>query len=276
MLRDQYGVLPPGDIRRALVALSESSDTLRSLFNYRFREGSLHGHSFGNLFLSALQKVTGDFATAVREASHILNINGEVVPVTLDDVRLYAKLEDGKVIRGETNIDIPRGNYRAHIEKIWLEPEARMNPSVRRVLHNADLIVIGPGDLYTSLIPNLLVRGMPEAIQKSKAKKVFVCNLMTKFGETHGFKAEDFAREIERYLGPQTLDFAVFNTRRASTPVLNRYKKEKAEFIEPPRAQGRKKKPKYVLADLLDAGKFVRHNPRKKLAKVLMSLLKNV
>lgn len=272
ILRDQYGVLPPGDIRRALVALSASGDVMRNLFNYRFKEGGLRGHSFGNLFLTALEKVTGDFASAVREASQILNVDGEIIPVTLDDVRLYAKLEDGKVIRGERNIDIPKGNYRARIEKVWLVPEARINPDAGRALHNADLIVIGPGDLYTSLAPNLLVKGIPRAIRESKAKKVYVVNLMTKFGETHGFKGEDFVKEIEKYLGKNVLDYVIFNNKRPSKTVLERYKKEKAEFVVPPKIQGWGKT-KFICADLLDSGKFVRHDPRRKLANVLISLI---
>lgn len=272
MLRDQYGVLPPGDVRRALVALSESSDVLRQLFNYRFKEGGLHGHSFGNLFLAALEKVTGDFTSALREAGNLLNIRGEVVPVTLDDVRLYARLENGKIIRGETHIDIPRTSIRAKIEKVWLEPEARINPSVKRVLHNADLIVIGPGDLYTSVVPNLLVKGVPEAIRASKGKKVLVTNLMTKFGETQGFGAKDFVSEIEKYLGKGVLDYVVFNGKRPQPATLNKYEKEKARFVTPPNGGKRRGKPKFIVADLLGSGSLIRHNPQK-LAKTLRSLL---
>jgi uncharacterized cofD-like protein len=272
MLRDQYGVLPAGDIRRALVALSDSEGILRDLFNFRFKEGGLHGHSFGNLFLAALEKITGDFTTALREASELLNINGEVVPVTLDDVRLYAELEDGKVLRGETQIDIPRGSLRMPIKKIWLEPEAKMNPSVRRVLHNADIIILGPGDIYTSIIPNLLVKGVPEAVKTSKAKKIYIANLMTKFGETHGFSASDFVEKIEKYLGKNILDYAIFNSKRPAEAILKKYRKEQAEFVDSSRLNRKNKKPKYVLADLLDSGSFIRHS-QKKLAKTILSLL---
>lgn len=267
-LRDQYGVLPPGDIRRAMVALSQESKTLRELFNYRFGNGDFSGHSFGNIFLSALEKLTGNFGSAVSEASRILNLRGKVHPVTLDNIRLNARLADGKILKGETNIDIPRGASRASISKVWLSPSAKINPEARRAISSADLIVVGPGDLYTSLIPNLLVRGVPEAIKKSRAKKVFVCNLMTKYGETHGFCAEDFVAEIEKYLGRDVLDYAVFNSKKPHSTVLRRYKKEKAEFIEPP-----PKSQKYILADLLDEGPFIRHEPKKKLAKALISLL---
>lgn len=274
LLRDQYGVLPPGDVRRALVALSESSDVMRDLFNYRFQGGGLQGHNFGNLFISALEKVTGSFASALNEVSLILNINGEVVPVTLDDVRLCARLRDGKIIRGETNIDVPKTPRSAPIEEVWLEPEARLNPSVKRVLRAADLIVLGPGDLYTSIIPNLLVSGMAKEIRESKAIKVYVCNLMTKKGETDGFTGEHFVEEIERYLGKGVLDYALFNNKKPSEEILRRYRREHAHFIEPPKAKTKKGKPDYVLANLIDSGKFIRHSPRKKLAKALLSLLK--
>lgn len=272
MLRDQYGVLPPGDVRRALVALSDSESILRELFGYRFKEGGLHDHNFGNLFLAALEKITGDFTLALREASIILNVNGEVVPVTLDDVRLYAELEDGKILRGETQIDIPKSSVRMPIKKIWLQPEAKMNPSVKRVLHHADLIILGPGDIYTSVIPNLLVNGVPEAIRASKAKKVYIANMMTKFGETHGFSGKNFIERIEEHLGKKVLDYAIFNNKKPAGSVLKKYKKEQAELVSTEGLNLKNKKPKYVLADLLDSGTLIRHS-QKKLAKVILSLL---
>lgn len=273
VLRDQYGVLPPGDVRRALVALSESSETMRNLFNYRFEEGGLHGHTFGNLFIAALEKVTGNFESALQEASGILNIQGEVAPVTLDNVRLCARLHDGKIIRGETNIDIPKVARRSSIEEVWLEPEARINPRLKRILNNADLIVIGPGDLYTSIIPNLLVHGVAEGIRKSKAKKVFVCNLMTKRGETDGFSAEEFLATVEKYAGKHSIDFAIFNNKKPPERLIRKYRKEGAEFVAAPRPHANPRKPRYILADIIDTNKFVRHGPRRKLAKLLMSLL---
>lgn len=271
-LRDQYGVLPPGDVRRALVALSNTSHILRDLFNYRFNAGDLHGHNFGNIFLSALEKITGNFSDAVNVASNILNIRGKVIPVTLENINLYAQLADGVVIKGETNIDIPKHNPTIPIERVWLSSQAKINPEAKRAILAADMIVIGPGDIFTSIIPNLLVGGVIELIKKSKAKKVYICNLMTKFGETHGFKAKDFVCAIEKYLGSDILDYAVFNNREPSTVILNRYRKENSHFIDVSGLDRRHKKPEYILADLLDGGKFVRHNPRKKLAKILMSL----
>ena len=272
ILRDEYGALPPGDVRRALVALSESSQVLRDLFNYRFREGGLRGHSFGNIFITGLEKVTGNFASAVREASHILNINGEVVPVTLDNVRLFARLQDGRVLRGENAIDIPREEARAAVAEVWLEPTARINPSVKRVLHSADLVVLGPGDLYTSIVPNLLVKGVAESIRNSKAKKAYVVNIMTKFGETQGYNAEDFVATIERYLGKNSLDYVLLNDRAPSAAVRARYRREKKEFVPPVLKPRKNRKPACIRADLLDGGKLVRHSPQK-LARALMDLL---
>lgn len=270
ILRDQYGVLPPGDVRRALVALSPSP-VLRELFNYRFADGDLHGHSFGNLFLSALEKIHGNFGSAVMEAGKLLNIKGNVLPVTLDNVRLCARLSDGALVRGENNIDIPQRSVRAAVAHLWLEPKATLNPAAAAALQWADLIIIGPGDLYTSIIPNLLVVGMPEALRASPAKKIYVCNMMTKYGETQGFRAEDFVAAIERYLGNDSLDYALFNKKRPSRPILARYKKEKAEFVAPPRSQ-KSGITKFIVNDFLDKGPLVRHTPNDKFAKILLSL----
>lgn len=272
-LRDQYGVLPPGDVRRALVALSDTSQTLRDLFNYRFSAGDLHEHSFGNIFLSALEKITGNFEDAVNEAAKILNIRGKVIPVTLDKVTLCARLVNDIVIKGETDIDIPKHNPEIPIKKIWLSPKAKINPAASQAILAADMIVIGPGDLFTSLIPNLLVGGTVNAIRRSRAKKIYVCNLMTKFGETHGFKAQDFVDKIEEYLGKGILDYAIFNNKKPQTSVLRHYLEENSHFVEVSGLDLKKKKPRFILEDLLDVGKFVRHNPRKKLASKLMSLL---
>lgn len=273
MLRDELGVLPPGDIRRALVALAESSQTLRDLFNYRFERGALNGHSFGNLFLTAIHKITGDFPTAVEEASKILRIKGNVIPVTLDNVRLSARLVDGTVIRGEANIDSPLGKTRAPIETVWLTPSATVNPKATQALRAADLIVIGPGDLYTSLIPNFLVRGVVGALKRSKAKKVYVANLMTKFGETHDFAAHAFVDTIETYIGKNVLDATLWNSRIPDRMTLARYRKEKAEFVFPPtRKSDGREKPKHVFAPLLHKGVLARHDPDR-LGKALMRFI---
>ncbi len=273
VLRDQYGVLPPGDVRRALVALSKEDFMMRKLFEYRFQNGDFAGHNMGNLFLSALEKLTGNFARAVEEASKILNVKGKVIPVTTDNVRLHAELYDGTIIKGETNIDIPKSKIkRSPIKKVWLEPGGFIYKIAQETILSADVIIIGPGDLYTSLIPNLLVSGVCEAIKKSKAKKIYICNLMTKFGETDNFSANKFVKEIENYIGKNVLDYVVFNTKKPTSKILLEYKKEGSEFVDFSQMVYSKIKPKYILSDILNTRKFVRHDP-KKLAQVVFSLV---
>jgi len=273
ILRDQYGVLPPGDIRRALVALSQESTSLRKLFNYRFKNGDIGGHSFGNLFLSALEKIEGSFERAVDEAARILNIAGEVIPVTLDNVRLNARLADGVVIRGETNIDIPRERTRAPIAHVWLSPAGSLNPRAKAAILSADMVVIGPGDLYTSIIPNILVSGMPDTLKKTRAKKVYVANLMTKHGETDNFSGTRFVEEIEKYLGPRIIDYAIFNDKKPAHSVLLRYEKEGATFVDPKNADSALSGTICIFTDLLARGPFIRHD-HKKLSAALLSISK--
>lgn len=219
MLRDELGVLPPGDVRQCLVALSDS-EKVRDLFNYRFDEGSLKGHAFGNLFLTALEKMTGSFLEAVEVASEVLNITGRVEPVTVTNVALCASGFDGKVIRGEYAI--------GHTElpekpKLWLEPMAAANPAAIDAIMAADLVIIAPGNLYGSLGPALLVEGIGQALKKTKATTVYVSNLVTKPGPTQNFKVHDFADEIERLTGGPFLDFVVYNTAAPSKTLLKKY-----------------------------------------------------
>lgn len=269
VLRDEYGVLPPGDIRRALVVLSGADKSLRDLFTYRFKKGGFAGHSFGNIFLSALESTTGDFRTAVKKAHEILNVQGEVIPVTLTDTRLFAELENGEIIKGESNIDVPKHNPELKIKKVFLKPRAKGNIDAIKAIGKADLIVIGPGDLYTSIIPNLLVTGIKEAVKKSKAKKVYVVNLMTKWGETNGFNASDFISILESYLGEGILDFIITNKEKPTPSRLTYYKKkDKALFVKPDL-----KTSKLISLRLLAKGKFIRHS-RSKLARTLIRCLK--
>src|SRR3989344_2138346 len=190
-LRDELGVLPPGDVRQCLVALSESSKLLRDMFSYRFEEGGLRGHSFGNIFLSTLEKKTGSMKKAISEVGKILRIKGNVVPVTFTKSNLCVDLEDGKTIVGETHIDVvEKKEKRAPIKNIYLMPKAKLNDDAKKAIEETNFILIGPGDLYTSIIPNILVMGVSKAIKNSKAKKIFVLNLMTKYGHTSGFGAK--------------------------------------------------------------------------------------
>lgn len=278
VLREDFGILPPGDIRRALIALSKTDNKILSkLFNYRFKEGKgLSGHSFGNLMLTALERLTGNFENAIAEASRILSIEGKVIPVTLSQTKLFAELQNGQIIKGESNIDVPKHDGRLRIKRVWLNPAATINPRARKTLLAAELIIIGPGDLYTSIIPNLLVSGMKQTLRKTKARIIYLVNLMTKFGETNGFAASDFVKEIEKYLGKGIVDYAVVSNKKPAGARLKKYEKEKAEWV----AMDKKNfgsAPKLLAADLLRNRGFIRHDPEKiaKLIINLKNLLKN-
>lgn len=222
VLRDELGALPPGDVRQCLVALSDTAK-VRDLFNYRFEEGSLKGHAFGNLFLTALEKMTGNFTEAVELASQVLNITGRVEPVTTTNVTLCAEGVDGETIRGEFTIG--NSEIAAH-PKIWLEPEAEINPRAIAAIHDADVVVIAPGNLYGSLAPALTVPGLGEALRETTATCVYVANLVTKPGPTKDFKVHDFADELERFAGGQFLDYVLCNTAMPDEALLERYAHE--------------------------------------------------
>lgn len=225
ILRDELGVLPPGDVRQCLVALSNSSRLMRSLMNYRFENGGLGGHSFGNLLLSALEKVTGSFERAVEEAARILYIKGKVIPVTTHQVRLKMILNNRKVLEGEREIYLSQEIDQGY-KSIYLEPFAKVNSRVIEELKSADLLVIGPGGLYTSLIPNLLVDGMCQAIRSSPAKKVFILNLMNRKGQTTGFKASHYLKELTQFLGQDVFDYMLINRQKPPEDLIDVYAAE--------------------------------------------------
>lgn len=273
VLREEFGILPPGSVRPALVALADSEKTLAELFNFRFAQGGLKGHNFGNLFITALSKMYGDFEKAIQEASKLLNIKGKVIPATLDDAQLCAILENGQEIVGETNIDIPKHNGRLSIKKIELRPCCRANKRAIQAIAQANLIVIGPGDLFSSILPNLLVKGISKAIKKSEAKKVYICNLMTKFGETNNFTALDFVQTLEKYLGADILDYVIINNKRPSIKRISKYEKEKAIFVEYQKSDFKNKKFQIIENNFLRPQGFIRHCPDK-LARELFYLCK--
>lgn len=271
VLREEFGVLPPGDIRRTLVALSHSDKKILSnLFNYRFDHGCLKGHTFGNIMLTALEKITGNFESAIKEAGKILGVKGRVIPVTLNNIKLCAKLEDGSIIHGETNIDVPKHNANLKINEVFLLPKAKINPAAAHAIRASDMIVIGPGDLYTSILPNLIVSDVRSAIKKSKAKKIYIVNVMTKFGETNHFTAADFINTMEKYLGKNVLNYVIINTSKPEKTRLNKYKKESAEFVE---VGNLSTKPITIFGDFIRSRGFLRHDPNK-LSKILSRLLK--
>lgn len=219
ILRDELGVLPPGDVRTCLVALSTSDRLMRALMTYRFESGTFKGHSFGNLLLSALEKTAGSFDKAVERAADILRIEGQVIPSTLDEVTLMAAVRK-RTIRGEENIQ--KAILNGTLKKLWLEPAGRAHPKALSAIRAADTIVIGPGNLYASIVTNLLVSGIADAIRKSRATKIFVCNLMTKSEHTHGFSVADYTAQVEKYLGGR-VDIVVFNNKQPRESILRRY-----------------------------------------------------
>lgn len=264
VLREEFGILPPGDVRRAIIALSHSDNKILSeLFNYRFKDGrGLAGHAFGNLMITALQDITGNFEKAIEEAGKILSIKGEVIPVTTTPTRLVAELENGQIIRGETNIDIPRHDPRMRIRALRLEPEVSLNPRAKKAIEEANIVSIGPGDLYTSILPNLLVKGMPDALKNSKAKIVYFVNVMTKFGETHGFTASKFVEVIEQYVGKNVIDYVAINTTKPTANRLKPYAHENSWCVEVDE-ENLGPKPVPLYADLIRSRGFIRHDPEK-------------
>ena len=228
-LRDQLGVLPPGDLRQALVALSDSEKIWRDLFTYRFDSGDLEGHNFGNIFISALEKITGSFESAIDLAAYILDTNGNVVPVTTASSELCAILENGDIVKSEKLIDDPT-NLEARIKQLYLDPPAFPNPKALRAIKQADLIVFCPGDLYTSIIPNLLVSDIPRVIKTARAKKVYISNLMTKRKHTEGFGVKEHIMLLEYYLGSK-IDTVVVNDASIPPELANYYKSEGSEIV---------------------------------------------
>ena len=224
-LRDEYGVLPPGDVRQCLVALSESPK-VRELFSYRFDEGSFGGHSFGNLFLTVLEKMTGSFVEAIETAGEILDVRGQVIPATLDNVQLQMAWPDKKlVLDGEKVIDVEIFENDPRQAILSLSPAAHANPAALDAIRQADLVVLAPGDLYTSLGPILVADGFKQALSETSATIVYVCNLVTKQGQTGGFDVADHVAELERFIDASVINAVLYNTSEPAAGLLERYAK---------------------------------------------------
>lgn len=273
-LQKQLNILPPGDIRNCLVALADAETTMTDLFQYRFRgngtgEG-LRDHAFGNLLIAALCEISGgDFEQAVRQTSRVLNIRGRVLPATLQHVCLRAEMEDGSIIEGETNIV----HSPLKIRRISLSPaDAQPLDEVLHAIELADIIVIGPGSVYTSVIPNLLVQGIPAALRRSKAKKVYVCNVMTQPGETDGFTASDHLKAIEAHVPNRVFDYVIVNTGLPSLELLNKYRQTGAICVEPDCDRIRAMGYRPIAGNFVNQTDVVRHDPTS-LAEAIMRLL---
>lgn len=262
----QYGTLPPGDVRNCMVALSNEAEVLSDLFQYRF-DKKLDNHNFGNLLITALNDITGNFGKAVKVASKILRIKGEIIPVSLEKNHLMAELEDGRILEGETAIDTTKNKK---IAKLFLKDKTNPNKRVVEVIRNADIIIFGPGDLYTSILPNILFPSVRNAIKNNKnAKKVLVTAVMSKPGETDDFKVSDFKDEFEKYLG-SSLTHIVANSKFPSNVSLKRYVKENKFPIILDKEN--LKNCEIVSGEFIDKEKVLRHDPER-LANAIKKLI---
>jgi uncharacterized cofD-like protein len=270
-LRKELNMLPPGDIRNCIVALSEDEPLLSRLFQHRFDKGSgLEGHSFGNLFLAALTAITKDFGEAVRLSSEILATRGHIHPATTSHVELEALMEDGTRVRGETKITASKG--RIH-ELFLVPPDVKPEPQTLQAIAAADLITVGPGSLFTSLIPNLLVRGIPQAIAASSAVKVYVCNLMTQANESLGRTAADHIRALNRHAGGQVFDYAIMNRKQMSSELKAKYALEGATQVVVDREAIEELGVTPMLGDYLEEGEVARHATDRVARDVLQLML---
>jgi len=277
-LKASFGVLPPGDVRRSLVALSNAPEVMNRLIQYRFtRGGFINGHNLGNLLLTALSDIKGSFTEAVRSLGDVLNVRGAVLPIIDTKTTLCARFENGKVIRGESRIDLCKGRSpQLHIQDIWHDPRARCNVDALSAILHSDIIIIGPGDLFTSIITNFLVKDICKAILKSKAKKIYVCNLMTKPGETFGYDVDNHVYEIVKYLNADCLDYVVISDTPFSQTVLRKYAR-KQQF--PVKLDGAEKinsitKAKLVFADVSHQTELLRHDSDK-MMRVISNIIKD-
>ncbi len=271
-LRQELGILPPGDIRNCLIALADAEGAMTALLQHRFRSesGTLGGHSVGNLLIAAMTQITGDFEQAVREMSKVLAIRGRVLPSTLSHVNLLAEMEDGTCVEGETAIVA----YPARIRRMHLKPpDPPAPPEAVEAIRQADVVVLGPGSLFTSVIPNLLVPAIADALQATDAIRIYVCNVMTQPGETDNFTASDHVRAIEAHVGRRVFDYVLVNTRMPSPEMLERYRASGQEMVVPDVDRIRAMGYRVVTGDFISESDFVRHDPTR-LAEAILRLAK--
>ncbi len=268
-LRDELGVLPPGDIRQCLVALAESPEILRQLFNYRFDSGELSGHNFGNLFLSALEKVTGNFEEAIKTAGDILSIRGEVIPVTTNNVHLCINLQNGNELLGQTLIHNSQELLKHAVKEVKLVPQAKINPKAKEAIMEADSVIIGPGLFYGSLIPNLIVSGMSEVLSKTKAQIIYNVNLMSKVVGHKQWSVEEHIKQLNNFIGTEVIDIALYNTSKPDSKLVEKYKEEGEPVIKVSKSN-KLGKTTLIGADLIADGIFVNPNKKDPLRRTLI------
>ncbi len=276
-LRKDFNVLPPGDIRRHILVLSEAAQWKKDLWTFRFGrevfDGGHKGHNFANAFIAGLEANLNDYDKVLEIICEFMEVKGKVLPATIEQTQIYAELENSKIIKGEDEIDVPKKHDpNLKIKKVYLEPEAKAyQPSLDAVVE-ADLITIGPGDLYSSSIPCLLMKGMKEAFQKTKAKKVFVSNIMTKFGETNNFSVLNFVNEAEKYMGCD-FDYVIYNTEVPPRERIDEFKKEELGILDLVKIDKNLDKEKFIGIKILEKNGPIIHSPEK-LVRSIISLLK--
>jgi len=279
-LRGEYGILPPGDLLKCILALSPHQEFARYFLLKRFREDRrLQGHNAGNMLLTMLSRYTGSFTSGVQALAEILDVQGRILPVTVDKATLVAELTDGSRIYGEQAIDMPRGTQREKIRDVYLVPHhsdrVSVHPPVIAAIEKAELIILGPGDLFTSILPNLIVPGVTKALQSTRAPIYFVINIMTKYGETHRFKARDFVIELENAL-QRKLDGIVYNSAIPDETLIAAYAQQKAEPVKVDKSDGWWQERKLLAGDLLDTtGGLLRHDARK-LAALIEKIARDI
>ena len=268
-LREQFGLVPPGDIRNCLVALADTEPLMSSLFQFRFGKAELKGHSFGNLFITAMTEITGDFEKAVKESSKVLAIRGQVIPSTLEEVGLIAEYADGSTIAGESKI----AEEKKPIKRIYLSrKDCEPTPEAVSAIKAADAIVIGPGSLYTSIIPNLLIEGVTKAILESKALKIYVCNIMTQSGETDSYKASDHIEALVAHAKSKLFDYCILNLAQITPEFVEKYEEESACPVLADAEKIEEMGFSVVKENLVSTSDFIRHDAQK-LARIIMDLL---
>jgi len=274
-LREDFGILPPGDIRRHILALSKAPQWKKDLLSFRFGrevfDGGHKGHNFANVFMAGLEHVTKDYEKVLDIIHEFMEAEGRAMPATIKNTQLLATLENGEIIKGEDEIDIPKThNPSLKIKNIYLDPEVDAYEKSLEAVSKADIIIIGPGDLYSSSLPCLLMKGMKEEIAKSKAKKIFICNIMTKLGETNEFAVSDFASEVEKYLGCE-LDYVIYNSKIPSEQRIMEYKKKEPTTLNLVKINEDLDNEKYIGEDILaDEGPL--HHDAEKLIEVIIDI----
>lgn len=269
VIRGEMKIPPPGDIRNCLLALADTETLMQQLFQYRFNTGCFKGHSFGNLFIAAMTEMLGDFELAIKESSKVLAVRGRVLPSTLSDVYLVAEYEDGRKVLGESKIP----NEHKEIAKVSLYPEdSKPLQEALDSIDEADAIILGPGSLYTSIIPNLLLKDITEAICRSKAKKIYIVNVMTQPGETTGYTASKHVDAIIKHAGSKVIDYVVSNTQNIPEILLSRYHKDGATPVICDKEKIEEMGYKVITGDIINPTDYIRHSPEK-LAKILIKII---